>query len=86
MAQRFSGERFNAERAKSRRAAEDRLQSSRPKLTMQCNRTADEHRRDSIFLPFVIILSISFSSAALCPFAASAFPFFVIAYQLSAMG
>ncbi len=49
---------------------------------MQFDRTADEHRRDFIFLPFVI----SFFSAALCLFAASAFPVFVTVYRLFAVG
>jgi len=48
---RFLGGHFNAENAKARRAAEDGLQSSRLKLTMQINRTADEHHRD-FFLAF----------------------------------
>jgi len=48
---------------------------------MQCNRTDDEHRRYLIFLPLVI----SFFSAALCLFAASAFPVFVTVYRLFAV-
>ncbi len=54
IARRFLGGHFNAENAKARRAAEDRLQSSRLNLTMQCNRTADEHRRDFVFWPFAV--------------------------------
>jgi len=47
----------NAEHAKARRASEDRLQSSRRKLTMQCNRTADISFSfiSSFFLNFVLL-------------------------------
>jgi len=40
---------------KERKGAEDGRQLSQLMLTMQCNRTADEHRRDFVFWLFVLL-------------------------------